>query len=858
VSTRELAASVKANSPDAHKVSDPGAKQETEPSSYHILQLQRRYGNRYVQRLLNSGRHSEGHADLSGVRVHRDAQAVTLGRALIARAFTGQPSPSAAGSVPSVQRQGGAESNLTRLNAMLDRINVPEGDVITLLGELTPAEKTTVLAGGYRKRIASALNVGEMVRAVNNLGPTLVVKLDWVRAAASTPSAIDYPDIKGMITAAPQDQKDAMKSWRNFFVAVCSNKTMAEAVDDLGWELALKLEWMKAEGSDWSLVRARIVGTTDAPQKLALYDNTDMREFFVDVCNDAEMAEAVALLGGTLQQQLTWMQAEGSNWRLVKARIQATTDAAQKLALYDSTEWRNFFVDVCNDEEMAEAVALLGGTLLQQLTWMKAEGSNWSLVRARIQATSDAAQKLALYDSTEMRAFFVDVCNDNEMAEAVALLGGTLLQQLTWMKAEGSNWKLVKARILATTDAAQKVALYGDRAMLDFFVDVCNDEEMAEAVALLGGTLLQQLTWMKAEGSNWKLVKARIAATADPAEKIALYGDPAMLKFFVDVCNDAEMAEAVALLGGTLLQQLTWMKAEGSNWKLVKARIVATADLAQKAGIYSGGVAMRDFFVDICNDDEMAEAVDLLGFTLAQKLDWMIEEDTNYAAVKTRISAASAADKAAVLADQALLRRLKGELSWNNFAKSVELLGRLPPTAGAMLGDATVTAALNAAFTASSPAITLPQHNPANPVGPCNPPAGTLPPPGVHEEVGWVYLNLITGNLATRRGAGGGQANGSVGGAPEVADSVLVGAFHTHPNVGPCWGALFPSGTDTATANSTGVPMLIIGAFPTVAATQTISTGPAQRLHLAGPRTFPGATGGEAPQATIDGTYDEL
>ena len=834
MSTRELAASVKANGPDAHKASDPAAKPEPDGSVHDILQLQRRYGNRRVQRMLNSG------------------------RAVSARAFVGPLSRFVVGSVPSVQRDGGAESNLTRLNAMLDRINVPEGDVITLLGELTPAEKTTVLGGGYRNRIAGALNVGEMVRAVNNLGPTLVVKLDWVRAAASNPSRIDYRDIKGMITAAPQDQKEALKSWRDFFVAVCSDPTMAEAVDDLGWDLTLKLEWMKAEGSSWSLVRARIAGTTDAAQKLALYDNTSMRDFFVDVCNDEEMAEAVALLGGTLPQQLTWMRAEGSNWRLVKARIQATTDTAQKVALYDSTEWRSFFVDVCNDEEMAEAVALLGGTLLQQLTWMKAEDSNWGLVRARIQATGDAAQKLALYDSSEMRDFFVDVCNDEQMAEAVALLGGTLLQQLTWMKAEDSNWGLVKARIQATTDAAQKIALYGDAGMRDFFVTVCNDEEMAEAVALLGGTLLQQLTWMKAEGSNWKLVKARIQATTDAAEKIALYGDAGMLAFFVDVCNDEEMAEAVALLGGTLLQQLTWMKAEDSNWKLVKARILATADAAQKAAVYSGGVGMRDFFVDVCNDEEMAEAVDLLGFTLAQKLDWMIEEDTNYAAVKTRITAASAGDKAAVLADQALLRRLKDEFSWNNFAKSVELLGRLPPTAGAMLGDATVSATMSAAFTASSPAVTLPPHNAAAPVGACNPPAGTPPPPGVHEEVGWIYLDLITGNLATRRGAGGGQANGDLSGAPEVADSVLVGAFHTHPNVGPCWGAVFPSGVDTATANSIGVPLLIIGAFPTVAATQTGSTGPARRLHLAGPRTFPGATGGEAPQATIDGAYDEL
>lgn len=141
---------------------------------------------------------------------------------------------------------------------------------------------------------------------------------------------------------------------------------------------------------------------------------------------------------------------------------------------------------------------------------------------------------------------------------------------------------------------------------------------------------------------------------------------------------------------------------------------------------------------------------------------------------------------------------------------------------------------------------------------PCNPPADTPPPVGVHEEGGWIYLNLITGALTMRRAAAGGQANINLGGPPKVKDSIVAGTFHTHPNVGPCWGAVFPSGTDTNSANNTGVLWLIIGAFPTVAATQTTSTGPAQRLHLARDRGFPGASGGEAPQATVDDTYDEV
>jgi hypothetical protein len=232
--------------------------------------------------------------------------------------------------------------------------------------------------------------------------------------------------------------------------------------------------------------------------------------------------------------------------------------------------------------------------------------------------------------------------------------------------------------------------------------------------------------------------------------------------------------------------------------------------------------------------------------------------DSTYAHYKAKIVAASVADRNAVLGNPALLRSIQGQLSRNDFAKVVELLGRTAPTAGTMLGDATVAAAMRAAFTASSAAVTLPPHNPAQPVGPCNPPAGTPPPAGVHEEGGWIYMNLITGAVNTRRAAGGGQANINLGGPPDVADSIVVGTFHTHPNVGPCWGHVFPSGTDTNSANNTGVPWLIIGAFPNVATIETTNTGPGQRLHLAGNRGFPGAAGGDAPQATIDGAIDEV
>jgi hypothetical protein len=209
-----------------------------------------------------------------------------------------------------------------RLDECLTRWNVPEEDVITLLGQLNQLERWAVLSEEYRDRIASALNVSEMVRAVNALDRAantpnfpLTDKLEWVNAAALSTRLIDYSDIRGMITSAPQHERDDLRNdeWQGFFVQVCTNETMAELVDALGGTLQEKLSWMQAEGSSWPLVRAKIEAPTDETQKTDLYDSSDMQRFFVRICNNAEMAEAVILLGGTWAQRQAWLDAEGTS-----------------------------------------------------------------------------------------------------------------------------------------------------------------------------------------------------------------------------------------------------------------------------------------------------------------------------------------------------------------------------------------------------------------------------------------------------------------------------------------------------------------------------------------------------------------
>jgi len=51
-----------------------------------------------------------------------------------------------------------------------------------------------------------------------------------------------------------------------------------------------------------------------------------------------------------------------------------------------------------------------------------------------------------------------------------------------------------------------------------------------------------------------------------------------------------------------------------------------------------------------------------------------------------------------------------------------------------------------------------------------------------HEEGGWIFIDLTTGQIAVRRQSAGGMSSIGLVSPPTILGSVLVGLFHTHPN----------------------------------------------------------------------------
>lgn len=296
-----------------------------------------------------------------------------------------------------------------------------------------------------------------------------------------------------------------------------------------------------------------------------------MRSLAVDCFDNEEMARGVRRLqGGTLEQKLRWMFAEGTDWSLVRPLLADTNvPADQKTALYAHNDLRSEFTGICDDDEMATAVSLMGGTLEQRLNWMFVEGTSWRAVQRLISDPGvPAEEKSFLLTRDYLRTRFVEVCNDMEMYVAVGHLGGTLEQRLRWMFAEGSNWRFVRQQIADPgVPAEQKLALYGHNDLRSGFTDVCDDDEMAEAVRLLGGTLEQKLNWMFVEGTSWRAIRGVITDPAVPADqKLALYPLAYMKNYFVENCDNDEMAEATILLGGAYrTERKPWLEAEGTS-----------------------------------------------------------------------------------------------------------------------------------------------------------------------------------------------------------------------------------------------------------------------------------------------------
>ncbi|MEQ9667841.1 eCIS core domain-containing protein [Coleofasciculus sp. G2-EDA-02] len=385
-------------------------------------------------------------------------------------------------------------------------------------------------------------------------------------------------------------------------------------------------------------------------------------------------------------------------------------------------------------------------------------------------------------------------------------------------------------QLLGKASASEKKQILADSKLMGQLQSKLSRREMIQALNALEAPLKQKLNAaMKGWGCDAQLIKD-LTASAKDAEKKAVLADTALVNRLSSELSRADMLTVLGNLNAPLRDKLNAaMDGWGVDAEAIKTLTQAASD-AEKQGILNDAALVSRLSSELSRAD-MLVILGNLNAPLKNKLRVAMSgwgADTQ--AIRTLINNADVAQKQAVLADVAFLRSMLAELSWDDFAKSVELLGRQAPTANELLANGNVQSALGAAWTDSQ------VNDPTN----------------RHEEGGWIYLNLVTGEISTRRAPAGAQARLDLGNPPQVDESIVVGDFHTHPNPTSQGWQPRPSTQDHAHGAWAGVPGLVrsdIGDF---------TFGPNQRLHLAGNRGFPGSSGGVAPQARKDGSYDEI
>jgi hypothetical protein len=132
---------------------------------------------------------------------------------------------------------------------------------------------------------------------------------------------------------------------------------------------------------------------------------------------------------------------------------------------------------------------------------------------------------------------------------------------------------------------------------------------------------------------------------------------PDWKRYWIKELGNKEIAALVKLLPLSLADRLQWMHEEGTDWLLMNGVIVASP-VEQRAPLM-GDESMRAIFFDECSKRELYDAVKLLGGPLSLQLSWMARRGCDDEWIWERVNAITDVNqRLAVYADNPALFRL--------------------------------------------------------------------------------------------------------------------------------------------------------------------------------------------------------
>jgi hypothetical protein len=235
-----------------------------------------------------------------------------------------------------------------------------EGDALELMQRLTSAEQANAVLKRFQKPAVKAFGnktMGAAALILVSKGGSLRDALAWMEDEGT-----NWTLQQRVIAAASVAQRKEIVGapWMKWWVKELGNKEMAQLVKLLPLDLATKLRWMHAEGTDWGLMKD-VIASSPVEQRAQLMADDSMRAIFVDECGKSELYDAVKTLGGTLRQQLTWMAIRGCNDEWIKERVGAISDQTQRSSVYYEMAVLKRMLKM-GDDDRAELARTLKGT----------------------------------------------------------------------------------------------------------------------------------------------------------------------------------------------------------------------------------------------------------------------------------------------------------------------------------------------------------------------------------------------------------------------------------------------------------------------------------------------------------------
>jgi hypothetical protein len=399
-----------------------------------VLRLQREYGNHFVQRVVGVVRRAaEGEevteggtvptsierridqargggqplepavrarmepafgADLSGVRVHTGTEADHLSHQLSARAFTtgsdiffrqGEYAPASAGGRELLAHE---LTHVAQQGAMSGTRGTVQGK-LTLGAAKDPAEDE---ADQMARQVMRQEATGAVRRQADGVIRRLVGEtrnIESLRKLLGDGDEKGAIDLMGRLDEGETGKVLANRELKELAISAFDNGEMYRAAVAMAphrASLYQLLQWMFDEGTDWGKVK-NVIPLTVVDLELVRSDNW-IRDQFVGICNNKEMAEAVHLLNGKLVEKLDWMIAEGTSDELVYEKIRRAPDAELEAVRKNEKKVLDGLKSELSGEGFRRAQQMLQGLLQwedvdkkvkEQHYEQKAPGKPWKL-----------------------------------------------------------------------------------------------------------------------------------------------------------------------------------------------------------------------------------------------------------------------------------------------------------------------------------------------------------------------------------------------------------------------------------------------------------------------------------------------